>query len=368
MQTPSSFFAELEDLLQTSPSPDEIKKIGRSPFLEEHELALAAYALLSKQSKVTLKPLSSGAIPLFSRGFFPWGGLPYPRDHAHLGALLVRLGMLEMAQEMARFQQATFDHRKLPIHSFFSQESGLSYGDLIAAKQIFFEALDLSIADQTRFFDYELGIAQERTLEKTVLCLGAGCKSGMGAFLYRDAGFVNFGPQLAPAWDCKGFGLAGRPSKLALTEDPKGFSLSYKTRLAAPHPRETGYNGLSDSGYSACWIEARMESSQDTLSCACDFKGSRPLETLTFSFFGKGEACLVAGCHKLNPHSLDRYQGPAQLIELKGKEGSTFLRPDGGFSHMEVIPLAGDDSFWGSDFLITCSLSSPTIFFNLLCG
>lgn len=369
MQTPQTLFEEILGLLQhPSPCIEEIKNLGESPLLEEHELAFAAYALLAKRANlnpinIPLKPLASGAIPLFSKGFFPWKGLPYPRDHALLGAYLTSLEMQSQVEKMAPFQQAALDHYKKPIHAFFSQESGVSYADLEAASNAFFTALPASIPEETCFFDHELGIAQARTQEKTVLFLGSGCKSGMGVFLYRDAGILNCGPQLLPIGECSGFGLAGRPDNLFLEANLNGFTLSYRTRLASYHPRETGFAGLADSGYSASWIEAKIEAGKDQICCECAIKGFRPIETIAFSFFCKSAACFVAGTHKLNPRSLDRYQGPPQPIELKGKEGSVHLIPDHGFSQMEIIPLAGDDSFWGSDFLIACTLSSPSIRF-----
>lgn len=367
IQTPQTLFETLSDLLlDPFPAEESVRALGKSPLLEEHEVAWAAYALLAKRTDLCdrLEPLPSGAIPLFSKGFFPWEGLPYPKEHALLGAYLVHLGRREMAEKMAFFQQAACDHNKKPIHALFSQEGGVAYQSLEEAFQAFFAALDLPICDEIRFFDNELGMAQERTKERTILFTASGCKSGMGTILFGDAGILNCGPQFLPIGDCSCFGLAGRPHALFLKEEKSGFTLSYRTHLAFHHPRETGYSGLADSGYSGAWIEAEIEADQEKTSCKGTFKGFRPLEAFGFSFFCKASACYVAGSHKLNPRSLDRYQGPPQQIELKGQAGSVYIHPETGFSQMEIIPLAADESFWGADFLIACTFSEPSFRFN----
>lgn len=370
VETPQILFETLSNLLQNPFSvEEEVSTLGRSPLLEEHEVAWAAHALLTKKPSLStdlLNPLPSGVIPLFSKGFFLWKGLPYPKEHALLGAHLVRLGMRERAEKMALFQQAACDHHKKPIHPLFSQEGGVAYQALEEAFQTFFKALDLPICEELRFFDHDLGIAQERTKDKTILFTGSGCKSGMGTVLFGDVGILTCGPQFLPIGDCSSFGLAGRPYALTLKEEaPCGFTLSYRTHLAAPHPRHTGYSGLTDSGYSGAWIEATIEAHQEEICCIGSIKSFKPLEAFAFSFFCKASACYVAGSHKLNPRSLDRYQGPPQQIELKGQTGSVCIGPEEGFSQMEIIPLAADESFWGADFLIACTFSSPSFRFNI---
>ena len=186
----------------------------------------------------------------------------------------------------------------------------------------------------------------------TIQALATGCKSGMGTFLRGRAGIVNFAPQLTPLGDTRAFGLAGKPLFLKLEEN----RLNYQTRLAAPHGRPTGLDHLKDSGFSGLWIETEAEILDESLQLRCTIDGVRSLEECTFVFFGKGEACFVSGSHKLNPRSLDRYQGPPQELSFVAGESSVSLNPQEGFSRMEVIPLAGDDTLWGADFLVafTC--------------
>lgn len=90
-------------------------------------------------------------------------------------------------------------------------------------------------------------------------------------------------------------------------------------------------------------------------------EGVRPFTDLLFTFYIKAEACFVAGSQKLNRRSLDRYQGPAQSIEL----GGLTIALEEGFKEMEVIPLAGDESYWGADFLITLTLLNKTLRYTI---
>lgn len=286
--------------------------------------------------------LSSGACALFPNAFFPWGGLPYPKEHAKLGAQL-------LDEKMANWQYQTLDHRSLPIFSLFNQERSGTFEELQKEVAAFLEKFPQQERERL-WIDEELGILRILEEEETFLAVGSGCKSGMGAHLYRDIGIINYGPQLLPLGDCSGFGLAGRPLFFKVEDE----MLHYQTRLAAPHPRATGLP-IQDSGYSKLWIEVKQSREMTT----CHFNGFRSLDSCVFSFFLKTKACFVAGSHKLNPKSLDRYLGPPSLVTL---EGGMTLEVAEGATQMEVIPLAGDESFWGADFLVVFTFSSPFSF------
>jgi len=373
MQPLETFLAELQSQLKTSSDPQKIQDLRYSPLLKEHELLQVTYALLAKRHgmapfKPQLFPLRSGAIPLFRQGCYPWSALPYPKEHAQLGSLLVQLEDLEMhkiAEQMSRFQEATLDHNKKPIYSLFQQEKGISSLCLNEANTEFFNEIGLIPSDHFRFSDHELCMISRRTDTMTLICMGSGCKSGMGALLYHNAGIINYGPQLLPIGESAGFGLAGRAQNGQLNEEADHFSMSYLCRLAAPSLRKTGFSHLQDSGYSSLWMRAEVKEEANGISIRCHFETLHSLNKIVFSFFGKGEAASVAGSHKLSPRSLDRYQGPPQpLVFLDGVRGVRIDVID-GISAMEVIPLAGDDSFWGADFLVAYTLNAPTIAFAL---
>ncbi|MEZ5315728.1 MAG: hypothetical protein R3E91_05955 [Chlamydiales bacterium] len=293
----------------------------------------------------------------FEEALFPWGDLPYPCEYAKRGFDLAQRGEIEKAKKMTRFYQATLDHYDRPIYSFFQQEKGGRFQELERASHAFLKACDVQPLSQYHFIDSQLGILYHRQEEQTILCLGSGCKSGMGAFFVGKVGVVNFGPQLKPLGDCSGFGLAGKGRNIEISEN----LLSYQCRLAAPHHRDTGISWLKDSGYCGAWIESRCAIDDNCLDITSRIEGFRPLSDFIFTYFMKAQTCYVAGSHKLTAHSLDRYQGPPQPIKIDG----LVVNPCEGFCNMEVIPLAGDNSFWEADFMISFKILRKNFHFTI---
>ncbi len=356
-----SFLHELSQAVQQGASASQIEHWGRSPLLIEHELLQATYAVVAMRAgfaapKPHLEALPGGGVPLFGRGFFPWKALPYPKEHAQLGVCLAELGEVQTALRMARFQEATLDHAKRPAYALFTQEGFLCQTALDCANATFFEKIGYTPSDALRFSDRELGMVSWRTPTSTVICLGSGCKSGLGLFLNQDAGIINWGPQTTPAGICEGFGLAGRAQKVQLDATEQHFALSFQCRLASPAARETGFSHIRDVGYSAAWMEASIEGDNEEIACRIHFETLHSEKKPLFVLFGKGSSCFVARSHQLKPRSLDRYGGPSQPVHLMGHLGNVCVMAD-DMAHMEIIPLAGDESFWGADFLIAYTLN-----------
>lgn len=364
-----NFLGELQRALEQGASLSQIELWGRSPLLKEHELLQATYAVVAKRAgmippKLHFEPLPGGAIPLFGCGFFPWKALPYPKEHAELGTRLAQLGDQQTALQMASFQEATLDHAKQPAHALFMQEGFPCHDALARANTNFFETIGYTPASHFKFADQELGMVSRRTTTSTVICVGSGCKSGLGLFLHHDAGIINWGPQTSPIGKCEGFGLAGRAQKVHLDAAEHHFALSFQCRLATAASRETGFSHLQDAGYSARWMEAAIEGDNEGIACRVGFHTLYPSDKTLFVLFGKGKTCLVAGSHQLKSRSLDRYGGPYQPVNLIGSLGNVRVEGE-GIAHMEIIPLAGDESFWGADFLLGYTLNTPEGRFTL---
>lgn len=284
--------------------------------------------------------------------FFPWGELPYPYEHVQLALNFLRKGERERAEQMALFQEATLDHHLQPVISFFRQEKGILDLQLAELNRELFAALRKEPEISYTYMDKELGILTKRDEAQAIGCFGSGCKSGMGFYLAGKGGVLNYGIQLKPLGDCAGFGLAGRGTKIEVAD----HSLRSLCRIAAPHPRNTGIPWLEDSGFAGMWIESAYQIEKDRVTVAAELEGFRPLTDLLFTFFVRAEACYVAGSHKLKPRTLNRYQGPPQKVVFH----ELTLWPESGFQSMEVVPLAGDESYWGADFMITLSLLNKT--------
>jgi len=327
----------------------EVVELGGSFLWQEHELLTALYALLCQKVSLPRPPLyytqlPGGSVPLFSRGGFPWGALPYPKEHAELAALYGQLGESETAEKMAAWQKKmTLDHAGKPLVGLFSQ-----------GREVLEEAPSTDIY-RGIFTDPELGIVGQRTENSTCIVLGTGCKSGMGSFLVEDVGIVTFGPQQDGS-----FGIAGRPLFFH-HEEKEGFEAHFQTRLAASHPRNTGFLALQDSGYSGLWIDVTAHYADNRLHVSCLFEGFTFSEKTTFALFGRGKECLVQGTHKLQPQSQDRYGGPPQRVALQGHQGKVFVEALTGASKMEIIPL----NEAGADFLILFSGLASKLEFSI---
>lgn len=327
--------------------------VKESPLLYEHELITALYALTGK-IKLEFTQCENGAVPLFKRGYFPWGPLPYPQEHAEFGLCLAHLGKKEAATKLAAWQLKTIDHNQEPIFSFFSQE-GKSFAALKAANSELFSKFPHEMLSGF-FYDEIFSFCGYKSLDTTILSFGTGCKSGMGFFLHEDAGIVNFGPQKLPLTECASFGLAGRPKKLHCEESDNEIRLSYLTAVSAPHQRKYI---LQDSGFSGVWLQADHIITPRSLFVRTTYESLFPLDQYVISFYGKGEKCVVEGRHILRPKTFDHYEGPATSIEFRGKKGKVILETEGCLT-MKIIPLAGGDCFWGADFLVSYTFDSKS--------
>lgn len=333
-----------------------LKEFGKNPLREENEWAQALYASLCKKigQSIDFSPphlLSSGALPLAAKSYLPWGALPYPYEHAQVALLYKQMGFDEVAQKMGRWQRLfASTYNGGPNYMLFSQKSEGKMQKLRDATQKLFESTPATSFPAVAI-DTDLGIAVAHTDDSTILCTATGCQSGMGCFLHHGCGVVNFGMQELPLGDCNAFGLAGRPLFLTQQHDVGGFSMQYQTRLSA----------LKNTGYSGLWMKATCIYREKRLSLSCEVEGTHPYQERIFVFFGKGDACVVAGSHKLHPRSLDRYVGPPQQVAFQEKNNKVFLEMQAGAKKMEIIPIAGGDSFWSADFLIAYTLCSSSI-------
>lgn len=362
------YLQKLQTLSHQQSDLKTIQEVISDSLVEEHELFKAYRALLLQQNcnsshhEIGLKPLPSGAIPLFEKSFFPWKALPYPDQHALLGSLLTQLKNPEadkMALGMIPYQEATLSHKQVPLPSFFSQHADPS--SLQKLNHDFFKAVNHKPSNESYFLDSTLGIYSQKKVSSTIVCMASGCKSGMGIFLSGEEGVINFAPQLSPLGDCTGFGLAGRGDSIQLKGNQKEFELTYCCRLAAPSQRGTVFFGLKDSGFSGCWLEAKIYGDSQQMMVEGNIEGFRPTNPPLFTFFGKAQKAIVGKIHQLQARSLDRYHGPVQTCSF----GNVQIEIHYGMDQMELLPLAGDASFWGADFLASFELHQPQFSFQI---
>ncbi len=95
------------------------------------------------------------------------------------------------------------------------------------------------------------------------------------------------------------------------------------------------------------WIETKIHTAEEKCRLDLRFVGLIPEAPMAFVFYAKAAACIVGG-ETLQPKSLRRFQGEAQSVVLHNQ-----LKIEAAGPHkVQVVPLAGDASFWQATFLI----------------
>ena len=350
----------LQDYIQQVESletDEQAHAVSQNPLSEAYELGWAKSALYGAPPRKPPELLRSGAFPLFAGFYYAWGGLPYPKEHAVFALQLKALGFEQHAKKMACFQQAMLDSTGKVIPSFYAQEQTRGYYETTQlSKELIEECAPDSLP--AFFVDEELGFARQEYTEGCALFFGSGCLSGQGAFLSRQGGVVNFGPQTTPLGDCSGFGIAGSAKQFQVEEK----RVSALSTLGKECERSFVLPQIKEAELGTQWLKAEADFEEDLLSLTCTQQALYKVEPITYALYLKGECCAVSKLHRLKPRSLDRYQGPPGEMEV----GGVRIQFGKGVESLEVRPLAGDESFWGADFVALLTVKpSFTIDFSL---
>lgn len=357
-----------------------------------------------------------GAAPFETRGYWSWGAVPHALFHAELGILWALLGhqledssLKKRAVELVRWQINTLDASYLPLCGVFCMEGQSSFAELLAANAALFHAaavlLDMPegeyicqkqlqhlremgkrgaiaipvhfaaishwldncfAAPEVHFFPLNSTICDPSTMmmgcregNQSIVCTMAGGQTGLGTYKYGDVGIASYGPQFQPLGDCRAYGiergcfLEKSPfGAVSLDSQSQGFKLSGRARMTPP-PASHKTQSLFRRSSSPCgWVDLVQEYHQGTLTVDVSFYtlGSTPI---AFSFFMQGKRCIVDREIKLKPRSLDRYEGNIHSVSIEGGGDSLNITSLSGRGEMQVIPLAGEDHFWGADFLVS---------------
>lgn len=101
-----------------------------------------------------------------------------------------------------------------------------------------------------------------------------------------------------------------------------------------------GMNGWARvAAYPEVWLEMKDFNFR--------FVGVKPENPISLAFYVKAESCVI-GNEILKPKSLRRFVGETTQVRFGGKNILETNRP----FKVEVIPLAGERCFWGTDFLL----------------
>ena len=163
-----------------------------------------------------------------------------------------------------------------------------------------------------------------------------GHNTSLGSLKTRFVDICAFGPQVYPLIDSRGFGVHGVHS--SQPNETRGWTRCY---------------GQTDAWMEVIWKEMNL---------TVRFMGLGLEKKMAFVFYVKGETAQIDSV-LFRPKSLQRYSGVAKSVVFKDL---TLECPHP--RKVELIPLAGEGCFWGTDFLLAFEISpfEPTASFSFL--
>jgi hypothetical protein len=182
---------------------------------------------------------------------------------------------------------------------------------------------DLPSIDVRELDDSSLGIKLFRKKRLTAAFTFAGERTSLGVVCSKDVQIRAMGPQGLPLSDPYKFGIYNPPN-----------SSSWTRCFAFPE----------------VWFEMKHSINEDECFMDLRFFGLEAEKPLAFVFYIKAQSCSV-GQLILKPQSLQRYLGEGACYLFQGGESALKIQA-GVLQKTQVIPLAGEGSFWNSDFLL----------------
>ncbi|MBS4168521.1 hypothetical protein [Parachlamydia sp. AcF125] len=364
--------------------------------------------------------LKSGAAFLEWRGLWRWGKATHGRYHADLGFLWAILGylkqessLIEASHHLAKWHLNTLNADFFPIQSLFVLEENASLKQHLISNYLLFQAMallkgdphfgfiaarqldylkevqpeklpddlllfdmylsqigqgvssqEVSLGDPW-IFDQEVGLIGYRSTERTILCAGNGGQTGLGYVKQSQVEIVNYGPQFFPLGDCQRFGIEGSrfqsnlPAwKMNLTE--KGFEIKSTLGLTPQQMDLQSLPNFRNGLSSQIWVDVEQAFviKENILSISASFMSLNEVQELAFVFFVSADCCQVEEGSIFYPKTFAHYRGNSASILLKKGDSHLLIKATAEQGHVEVIPLAGGDNFWGADFLIAYRVDS----------
>jgi hypothetical protein len=197
-----------------------------------------------------------------------------------------------------------------------------------------------------------VGLIKFANADMSLMAHLSGFNSGIFSIHKKEVAIVNAGPQVGAYDDLSKFGIS---RTWGIKNRPFQEIIWEKT---AYHCHLKGWTQLSAL---PLWVQldARLQAGQVTVETTIQEKTVQ--EPLSMVLFLRCEKLILGGKHHLETGTLERYEGRALTLELQGGVEKMILHPDSSL-HMQVIPLAGGDHFWGAQFLVAFPI---TTVFNL---
>lgn len=364
--------------------------------------------------EVTPHLLKGGAALFELEEFRPWLSAPSMPHHIEYGIWLCTLALMtqrqdlrETALQLVRWHINTLDYHYKPFLGLFVQEEAFDTNQslllyyllfkgatllcddpeihAVTAKLYVFQSnssntdllwvlferlfekgkavpsLDIShITPSQSIYDPSTALIGYRSPRGHAVCSLHGNRTGLGTLRFDDVEFVNYGPQYLPLGECQGFGILGNSlsdqgERTPLMQVyPQGFTMKGCVRLI---DQPCTFQDINEREYTGVWLELEQEFKFPVLDLQVRLLSLDGWEGIALSFFVKARCCRI-GATQLVPRSFDKYQGKVENLIFEGDKGSCLLKAPHSKAELQVIPLAGNQSFWGADFLIAYTLHS----------
>lgn len=194
-------------------------------------------------------------------------------------------------------------------------------------------------------------IAVSSSKEICVAITTVGKNTGVGYIQRGKVVITNLGPHFFPLGEMDHFGIF-HSSTWRTEKNYATHPLYIKSWISLPSIKLV--NKLDKFIKGDVEMELEVEQKKRDIDIGIRLIGPIHSNKLAFTFFLQAEE-LVVGDIKLQPYSLNRYQG--MNMAIRGTHGSDFIVISPNFiGEMQIFSLAGKNHFWGSQFLLAYSL------------
>ena len=172
-----------------------------------------------------------------------------------------------------------------------------------------------------------------------------GNHTGLGSFAKKRLQITSFGPHFFPLGEIGRYGIERGYNCLDISDKWEKEHFQGWTQAVY----------LPDQG--RVWLQISLKEEAVGWKLQIRTEHLQKQQRFAFVFFVNAKSAEIGHKVKLLSSSLDRYVGQKEAIQFSFDEEKLLIEPQ--FStEQEVIPLAGMDHFWGSDFLVSHTIVS----------
>lgn len=204
-----------------------------------------------------------------------------------------------------------------------------------------------------------LGFGAYSYNDTSLKCTVSGAGTSFASFRKSSIEVVSIGPHYNPLGQMQNFGIYRTPllkelcfKEVQIKNEPNSFFFSGFARTIDPR------NDVVSPGNT--WLHVVCNVKEETVNFELERIDLDIAEELNIAFFVKADKAIVDMKYHLSPSSLNRYEGKVCDTLFKTGVDKLSLSTNAKGS-MQIIPLAGEDHFWGATFLLALSIHPKEI-------